>query len=503
MLVAYNPIARGPLRGVSRHSATMTLGCLAALGAILTASSMAGRYTGAFYGARALYATVAYVALAVVAYVRPQVLGRRGPSIVAALLAVAMAALFAVRGVAGSDVAGTCGTVCYAAVYAWMTYLLTCLLVRLPTLKLAAVAVVGGTLLRQLLLPVYSLPLDSVAGAAALGLVCLGTVAALAAADAPFMATLRSGESLEVLQLTNPLSALRPPNRLFFAVFLVSVTYNFSNALGVPGLSVRRMVVVFVLLGVLYLLLVQREGQEDRLFSLSALCIMVGLLLAPLFLGRDAFVAHTFLFLGSTCFDILVWLLIYSVGRRSVAAVLPVFAATFALQMFGRFAGANLGRVAFSTVAQDPRGTQTVILLLAIFFFVFIWTAFKGFSFTAAIQGVEALDPVERGALEERTADSQDAGIGGEALRMDAPSLDERCRELGVAAGLTPREQEVLELLARGRNARFIMEELAVTRNTAKAHISHIYAKLGVHSQQELLSLVEGEGWGGKWGSAP
>lgn len=437
------------------------------------------------------------------AYVRPQVLGRRGPSIVAALLAVAMAARFAVRGVAGSDVAGTCGTVCYAAVYAWMTYLLTCLLVRLPTLKLAAVAVVGGTLLRQLLLPVYSLPLDSVAGAAVLGLVCLGTVAGLAAADAPFMATLRSGESLEVLQLTNPLSALRPPNRLFFAVFLVSVTYNFSNALGVPGLSVRRMVVVFVLLGVLYLLLVQREGQEDRLFSLSALCIMVGLLLAPLFLGRDAFVAHTFLFLGSTCFDILVWLLIYSVGRRSVAAVLPVFAATFALQMFGRFAGANLGRVAFSTVAQDPRGTQTVILLLAIFFFVFIWTAFKGFSFTAAIQGVEALDPVERGALEERTADSQDAGIGGEALRMDAPSLDERCRELGVAAGLTPREQEVLELLARGRNARFIMEELAVTRNTAKAHISHIYAKLGVHSQQELLSLVEGEGWGGKWGSAP
>lgn len=368
MPVAHSPIARGPLRGVSRHGATMTLGCLAALGAILTASSMAGRYTGVFYGARVLSATVAYVVLAVVAYVRPQVPGRRGPSIMAALLTVAMAVLFAVRGLAGGDVAGACGTVCYAAVYAWMTYLLTCLLVRLPTLKLVAVAVVGGTLLRQLLLPVYSLPLSPVAGAAVLGLVCLGTVAGLAAAGAPFMSTLRSGESLEVLQLTNPLSALRPPNRLFFAVLLVSVTYNFSNALGVPGLSARRMVVVFVLLGVLYLLLVQRAGQEDRLFSLSVLCIMVGLLLAPLFLGRDAFAAHTFLFLGSTCFDILIWLLIYSVGRRSVAAVLPVFAATFALQMFGRFAGANLGRVAFSTVAQDPRGTQAVILILAIVF---------------------------------------------------------------------------------------------------------------------------------------
>ena len=92
MPVAHSPIARGPLRGVSRHGATMTLGCLAALGAILTASSMAGRCTGTFYGARALYATVAYVALAVVAYVRPQVLGRRSSSIVAALLAVARAA---------------------------------------------------------------------------------------------------------------------------------------------------------------------------------------------------------------------------------------------------------------------------------------------------------------------------------------------------------------------------------------------------------------------------
>ena len=119
---------------------------------------------------------------------------------------------------------------------------------------------------------------------------------------------------------------------------------------------------------------------------------------------------------------------------------------------------------------------------------------FKGFSFTTAIQGVEALDPVEKGVVGEQVAKVQarDRGPGGEAPSMDVPSLDERCRELGAAAGLTPREQEVLELLARGRNARFIMEELAVTRNTAKAHISHIYAKLGVHSQQELLSLTEG-----------
>ena len=39
--------------------------------------------------------------------------------------------------------------------------------------------------------------------------------------------------------------------------------------------------------------------------------------------------------------------------------------------------------------------------------------------------------------------------------------------------------------------AQYIMDTLHVTRNTAKAHIAHVYTKLGVHSHQELLSLVE------------
>lgn len=32
---------------------------------------------------------------------------------------------------------------------------------------------------------------------------------------------------------------------------------------------------------------------------------------------------------------------------------------------------------------------------------------------------------------------------------------------------------------------------LLVSVNTAKTHIRNIYAKLGVHSQQELIALVE------------
>ena len=41
---------------------------------------------------------------------------------------------------------------------------------------------------------------------------------------------------------------------------------------------------------------------------------------------------------------------------------------------------------------------------------------------------------------------------------------------------------------------RFIEQELVLSYNTVKTHIKHIYQKLGVHSRQELLDLIEGKG---------
>ena len=59
--------------------------------------------------------------------------------------------------------------------------------------------------------------------------------------------------------------------------------------------------------------------------------------------------------------------------------------------------------------------------------------------------------------------------------------------------GLTPRESQVLVHLARGRSAPALAADLGITENTAWAHIKRIYTKLGVHSKQELIDLVERE----------
>lgn len=62
---------------------------------------------------------------------------------------------------------------------------------------------------------------------------------------------------------------------------------------------------------------------------------------------------------------------------------------------------------------------------------------------------------------------------------------------LSMEHRLTPRETEVFALLARGRSVPYIRDELIISRETAATHAKHIYAKLGVHSRQELINLVE------------
>lgn len=56
---------------------------------------------------------------------------------------------------------------------------------------------------------------------------------------------------------------------------------------------------------------------------------------------------------------------------------------------------------------------------------------------------------------------------------------------------LSRKETEVLFLLAKGRNSATIQENLYISPGTANTHMRHIYRKLNVHSQNELIGLVE------------
>ena len=69
--------------------------------------------------------------------------------------------------------------------------------------------------------------------------------------------------------------------------------------------------------------------------------------------------------------------------------------------------------------------------------------------------------------------------------------LKARCKAVAKLYQLSPREEDVLEYLARGRNAAYIQEQLTISPHTVKSHIYNIYRKLDIHSQQKLMDFVE------------
>ena len=61
-------------------------------------------------------------------------------------------------------------------------------------------------------------------------------------------------------------------------------------------------------------------------------------------------------------------------------------------------------------------------------------------------------------------------------------------RAAAAAEGLTPRESDVVRLVARGLNNRQVARELFVSEATVKTHLNHILAKLAMQDRAALIA---------------
>jgi NarL family two-component system response regulator LiaR len=100
-----------------------------------------------------------------------------------------------------------------------------------------------------------------------------------------------------------------------------------------------------------------------------------------------------------------------------------------------------------------------------------------------------------------RTAGSEqamiDPTVAARLLRtLSEPGPAIRRGDAGAdpGASLTPREHEVLELIAAGRSNKRIALELGIAEKTVKTHVGHLMAKLGVsdRTQAALLAVRRG-----------
>lgn len=99
-------------------------------------------------------------------------------------------------------------------------------------------------------------------------------------------------------------------------------------------------------------------------------------------------------------------------------------------------------------------------------------------------EACRALGDVATAALEEAAARAAITSF----QRATGDEPDEL--EPGLPDGLTPREVEVLQLLAGGKTNRVIGETLFISEKTVASHVSHIFTKLGVSSRSAATAYA-------------
>lgn len=255
--------------------------------------------------------------------------------------------------------------------------------------------------------------------------------------------------------------------------------------------------VVFVIAAALK----SRDLNFGHLFYPMALLIIFSLLV-PYFFPGNASVGVVLAGVAFELFDVLMWYLFSYIVFQSKASAVLVVALGRAVIAFGVTAGNALGTLC-ATVQADALPVSTVV-------FVILFMAAVAVFFLFPEKQVDRLllpipDEDEPGAREEATGTDATGGsehatgagtsvVPGESPVIDAGSRRGRwkraCLQLGDEAQLTEREKEVLVLLACGRGSQSISDELTISLYTTRAHTRNIYAKLDVHSRQELVDRV-------------
>lgn len=85
---------------------------------------------------------------------------------------------------------------------------------------------------------------------------------------------------------------------------------------------------------------------------------------------------------------------------------------------------------------------------------------------------------------------SQSLTAQSAAPRVEEDTKTHMLHMFAVRHHLSNRETEIVALLSDGRSAPFIRDHLMISLTTVNTHIRRIYAKLGIHSRQELLDLL-------------
>ena len=455
------------------------------------------------------------IAVAVAAYVRPSLM-REGVWSAACLASTVGAAILLYLGVLTNNTTllllgapfGGLGS-------AWLAVLIGVGLANLGAAR-AMLAVPAGFVLEY----AFRCGLMALGLPSSMGLATIAFVAALVASylfirhDArAILESVHDSTAPNVLNITSPSSYVSFSSLAFVSILLFNIACGFALGGANSASSVAGALISFIPVTIALVVVVVRGSiSTDALYRGSMLLVFAGLLTTPLLLfggllttplrlfgGADPFnmQAHgTLLSAGSDLFNVLMYCFIAAVGARNKLGAVSVSASFLATQWLGIGIGAPVAQFVNEISTSNATVAAWITMAITFAFVVYNYVGMRNYSFAETIEGItpahtESL--MKNASGEEAAAQLAEEAEPAEGLQQksDDTAFETACAAVAEKHRLTARETEVFELLARGRTSPVIQEKLVLSHNTVKTHVRHIYAKLDVHSQQELINMVE------------
>ena len=166
------------------------------------------------------------------------------------------------------------------------------------------------------------------------------------------------------------------------------------------------------------------------------------------------------------CLGMGMWILIAGLCRRYQTSCLFAFGLIRAAWSAGPLVGMLIGRWLWYGIGLDIAGAFTAACMC-----VLLIALVNNFVFTEnTLARALSIMPTDR-----------------------KQRFQDRCRAVIERYGLTEREGEIMIMFSKGRNLPYVQEELCLSKSTVSTHRQHIYQKLGVHSAQEMIDLIQKE----------
>lgn len=214
-------------------------------------------------------------------------------------------------------------------------------------------------------------------------------------------------------------------------------------------------------------------------YRISIPVMVAGLGALTVFFDQKPALSVLVIGIGYEFFDILAWILFAHLSRQDRRGPLYIYGIGVSCMFAGMAAGILAGELIHTLVSNDflQMSVVSVVCILSL-----VITGFMVLPESAVAK------LATRETRESAGQGSENEGISDGERPL---SLEDRCAAATLMFGLTPREGEILVLLAKGRTIAIIARDLQIAKGTARTHTERIYRKLDVHKQQELIDLVE------------